>query len=46
MDLRTRKLMTMHKALYLGVCQEKKEEEDLPALKRALTHHYNDSKTT
>ena len=25
--------------------QEKKEEEDLPALKIALTHQYNDSKT-
>ena len=26
-------------------CQEKKEEEDLPALKIALTHGNNDSKT-
>ena len=26
------------------MCQEKKEEEDLPALKTALTHRYNDSK--
>ena len=25
--------------------QEKREEEDLPALKTALTHRYNDSKT-
>ena len=25
--------------------QEKGEEEDLPALKTALTHRYNDSKT-
>ena len=29
------------------MCQEKKEEEeDLPALKIALMHRYNDSKTT
>ena len=28
------------------VCQEKREEEDLPAFKSALTHRYNDSKTT
>ena len=27
------------------MCQEK-EEEDLPALKTALTHRYNDLKTT
>ena len=26
--------------------QEKKEEEDLPALETALTYRYNDSKTT
>ena len=26
--------------------QEKKEEEDLPALNTALTHRYNDSRTT
>ena len=26
--------------------QEKKEVEDLPALKTALMHQYNDSKTT
>ena len=52
MDQRTRKLMTMHKALYpiddvdrLYVSR-KEEEEDLPALKTALTHRYNDSKTT
>ena len=25
--------------------QEKRDEEDLPALKTALTHRYNDSKT-
>ena len=28
------------------MCQEKKEEEDLPALKSALTHQYNDLKNT
>ena len=28
------------------MCQEKKEEEDLPALKTVLTHQYNDLKTT
>ena len=27
-------------------CQEKMEEEDLPVLKVALMHRYNDSKTT
>ena len=27
-------------------CQEKKEEEDLSAMKIALTHQYNDLKTT
>ena len=27
------------------MCQEK-EEEDMPALKTALTHQYNDLKTT
>ena len=26
--------------------QEKKEEEDLPALKTTLTHQYNDLKTS
>ena len=52
MDQRTRKLMTMHKALHPRdnvadyMCQEEKEEEDLPALKTALMHRYNDSKTT
>ena len=25
------------------MCQEKKEEKELPALKTALTHRYNDS---
>ena len=29
-----------------SMCQEKKEEEDLPTLKTALTHRYNDSMTT
>ena len=28
------------------MCQEKKEEEVLPALKTVLTHQYNDLKTT
>ena len=28
------------------MCQEKEEEEDLPALKTALTHQYNDVKFT
>ena len=51
MDQRISKLMTMHKALYPrydvtpNMCQEKTEEEDLPALKTALTHRY-DLKTT
>ena len=27
-------------------CQEKKKEENLPALKTALTHQYNGLKTT
>ena len=31
-----------HRQMYL----EKREEEDLPASKTALTHRYNDSKTT
>ena len=48
-DQRTRKLMTMLKALHLRddvdyMFQEKREEEDLPALKTALMHQYNDSK--
>ena len=51
MDQRTRKLMTMHKAFHPRddvdrlYVQEKREEEDLPVLKTALTHRYNDSKT-
>ena len=28
------------------MCQEKKEEDDLPAIKTALTLRYNDSKIT
>ena len=52
MDQRTRKLMTMHTPYILemmladNMCQEKKEEEDLPVLKTVLTHPHNDSKTT
>ena len=49
MDQRTRKLMTLYKALYPRddyMYQEKRGEEDLPALKTALTHQYNDSRTT
>ena len=41
--------MTMHEALHTRDDvdkKEKREEEDLPALKTALTHRYNDSKTT
>ena len=41
---RTRKLMTLHKAYYM--CQEKKDEKDVPALKTTLTHRYNDLKTS
>ena len=51
MDQRTRKLMTMHKALpprddFDRLYQEKKEEEDLLVLKTVLTRQYNDLKTT
>ena len=52
MDQRTRKLMTMHKALQSRddvdrlYVSRKREEEDLPASKTALTYPYNDSKTT
>ena len=28
------------------MCQEKKEEKDLPTFKTALTHQFNDLKTT
>ena len=52
MNERTRKLMTEHKALHprdevdrLYVPRENKEE-DPPELKIALTHRYDDSKTT
>ena len=51
MDQRTRKLMTMHKALHPETTLtdymflEKMGKEDLPALKTALSHRYNDSKT-
>ena len=52
MDQRTRKLMTMHKALQSRddvdrlYVSRKREEEDSPASKTALTYPYNDSKTT
>ena len=52
MDQITRKLMTMHKALHPRddvdrlYVSKKKGKEDLPASKTALTHRYNDSKTT
>ena len=52
MDQRTRKLMTMHKALHprddvdISYVSKNSEEGDLPALKTVLTHPYNDSKTT
>ena len=43
--------MTMHKALHPRVnvdslyVSKKRKEEDLPVLKTALTHLYNDKKT-
>ena len=52
MNQRTRKLMTMHKALHPRddvdrlYVSRKEGEDDLPALKTAFTHRYNDSKTT
>ena len=52
MDQRTRKLMTMHKALHPRddidrlYMSRKEEGKDLPALKTALRHWYNDLKTT
>ena len=47
MDQRKRKLMTMHKALHPRLqYQKKKEEEDWPSSKTALTYRYKDSKTT
>ena len=50
MDKRTRKLLTVHKALHPRETDymylEKREEEDLPASKTPLTHRYNGLKTT
>ena len=52
MDQRTRKLMICIKhcipelTLTDYMCQEEREEEDLPALKKTLTHRYNNLKTT
>ena len=52
MDQRTRKLMTMHKALHprddveRQYVSRKGRKEDLPASKTAFMHRYNDSKTT
>ena len=37
--------MTMHKILTENMFQKKREEEDLPELKTALTHRYNNWKT-
>ena len=51
MDQRTRKLPTMRKALHPRndvnrlYVSRKKEEENLPPLKTAWTHRYNDSKS-
>ena len=51
MDLRTRKLMTMHKAWHPRDDDDRlyvsriRDEEDLPLLKTALTHRYINSKT-
>ena len=51
MDQRTRKLMTIHKALHprddvdRPYVSREEGEENLPAMKTALTHRYNDSKT-
>ena len=52
MDQRTRKQMTMHKALYSRdevdrlYVSRKEGGRGLQALKTALTHRYNKSKTT
>ena len=49
MDQRTRKLMTMHKALHPKDDVDRLyilRKEDLPASKTVLTHRYNGSKTT
>ena len=51
MDQRTRKLITLHKALHPRddidrlYVSRKRGEEDLPVSKTALTHRCNDSKT-
>ena len=52
MDQRTWKLMTMHKAVHhkddvdRQYISWKEVEDDFPALETALTHRYDDSKTT
>ena len=51
MDQRTRKLMTMHKALHptdaVDICKEKKKEEDLPPKIISKTiHNTKFNKTT
>ena len=52
MDQRTRKLMTVHKALHPRddidrlYVSRKKEGEDMPVMKTVLTHQYNDLKIT
>ena len=52
MDQRTRKLMTMHKALHPRdkfdrlYVSRKEGGKELPASKTALSHRYNDSKAT
>ena len=52
MDQRTRKLLTLHKALHPKddvdrlYVSKKEGGRRLPALKTALTHRYNDSQTT
>ena len=38
--------LTAHRYRCHTMCQENREEEDLPALRTALIHRYNDSKTT
>ena len=46
MDHRTRKLIYIPEMTLTDYkFQEKKEEEDLPAVKTGLTHRYNDSKS-
>ena len=50
MGQRTRKLMPMYKVFHprddVDAYQERREEADLSALKTALTHRYNDTRTT